>query len=144
MNVDSAWKCYEDFTGKLSELTRQLAFAGIAVIWIFKDGGAVSANGTPPSLMPRDLVLAMCAFVACLTLDYLHYLLASVVWRLYARHREVEFEEAEAPIDTDFSHPNWISWPYTPFFWLKIAALGVGQFVLFSYLAHRWLLVGPN
>lgn len=141
MNVDSAWKCYEDMTAKVSELSRQLAFAGIAVIWIFKDGGAVAPAGAPPTLIPRDLILAMCAFVAFLSLDYLQYLSASVVWRIYARHKEIQCEKVNAPVTEDFSHPAWISWPYTPFFYLKIVAMVFGQIVLFSYLAHRWLLI---
>ena len=78
-------------------------------------------------------------FAICLLLDYSQYLFASIVWRLYARSREKEFDREGVPIDQDFSHPNWLTWLYTPFFWLKVAALGVGQAILIAYLMRQWL-----
>lgn len=139
MNIDGAWKCYEDFTSRLSDLTRQLAFAGIAVAWIFKGQGKPSASGDAVPMLSQDLILALALFAICLLLDYSQYLFASIVWRLYARSREKEFDREGVPIDQDFSHPNWLTWLYTPFFWLKVAALGVGQAILIAYLMRQWL-----
>ena len=33
---------YYHFTGKLSDINRQIAFAGIALIWVFKKGKEVN------------------------------------------------------------------------------------------------------
>jgi hypothetical protein len=36
MKVEEYWKTFNEFSGKASEINRQLAFAAIAVIWLFK------------------------------------------------------------------------------------------------------------
>ena len=53
MKLSEYKKTYEDFSGKASNVVRQLSFAGIAVIWIFK----VQSNGSlkiPDTLAPES------------------------------------------------------------------------------------------
>ena len=49
MKLERLTEIYENRTGKLSDVTRQLALAGIAIIWVFK-----KEIGTQTGI-PKDL-----------------------------------------------------------------------------------------
>jgi hypothetical protein len=38
MKLQKARDTYYEYSGKLSDITRQLSFAGIAIVWIFRAG----------------------------------------------------------------------------------------------------------
>ena len=56
-----------EFSGKASDLSRQLAFAAIALIWVFR----VDVAGQPA--IPSGLILLSVLVVASLTLEMLQY-----------------------------------------------------------------------
>jgi len=63
----SEWRNeYLDTSAVVSKLTRQLAFAGIAIVWIFK----VNENGVVR--MPNQLVWPTNFLCATLLLDFFH------------------------------------------------------------------------
>lgn len=65
---------FEVSTEKIHELVRSLSFAGIAIIWVFKNG---SDTKLPvKDLIPDDLENAMFYICLCLILDLLSY-----VWK---------------------------------------------------------------
>jgi hypothetical protein len=68
------WENFEEYTGKASDVTRQLSFAGIAVVWLLRTGG----GGSLP--IPSALLLPLALFVWSLSFDLLQYVVASVVW----------------------------------------------------------------
>jgi hypothetical protein len=70
------------FSGKASDLNRQLAFAAIALIWLFKKD-----MGQQPTI-PSSLVYPAIFVVISLVLDMLHYCVASIVWRSFYRSKE--------------------------------------------------------
>ena len=118
----------EDFytySGKASDLSRQLAFAGIAIIWLFK-------KDTVPGLsIPRELLLPGLFIVSSLTLDMLHYGLGSLIWRSFYRSKE----KIGLPEDKDIHHSIWLEIPLLILFVAKIL------FVLAAYiLIARYLL----
>lgn len=51
MKISDYKSVYEGFSSKLSDLNRQIAFAGIAIIWIFK-----KTNGET-TLINSELIL---------------------------------------------------------------------------------------
>ena len=57
---------YYEASGKVSELSRQFAFAGIAIIWVLKVGN--DSGGIPFS---TELVVPLYSFVVALVLDLL-------------------------------------------------------------------------
>lgn len=134
-SLEEARKCYYESSGKAGELTRQLAFAGIAVVWIFKNG----PDGAPT--IPNDLILAVAAFVLALALDFMHYVVKALIWGGYSHYKERALKAAGISLEADFEFPEYINWPAIALFWLKIVTLLVGQWVLFVYLAHRWNVV---
>lgn len=57
-------------TAKISDLNRNLAFAGIAIVWIFKDLGN-------SQIIPQSLKLPFLLFIIALLFDFIQYLILS-------------------------------------------------------------------
>ena len=113
---------YYGFTGKASEGVRQLAFAGIAVIWVFKTGDGTDVKVPDPLLLPGLLL------VAALFADLLQYVVAALLWGWFARRQE---RSGVLP-DDEISADRAINWPALTLYYLKIvlvlsayAAIGV-------------------
>ena len=77
MNLSDARGHYEYHSGKVSEVCRQLGYAGIAVVWIFKVDGV--------NAVPQPLVLPTVMLVAALALDLLQYVYAAIAWGVLNR-----------------------------------------------------------
>jgi len=84
MKLDDAREFYYFFTGKTSEIVRQLALAGIAVIWIFKIG---------QNQIPSELLLPLYLIAVTLVLDFLQYFVAATIWGVFSRHQEILCEK---------------------------------------------------
>jgi len=132
MKLHDARENYYVNTGKASDLVRQLGFAAIAIIWLFKiDEGGVTR--IPPSLLVPLLLV-----VVALAADFLQYALASAIWGLYQRHQEKRILSEE----TEFRAPASINWPAIVFFWGKIVCIVVAYCYLFKFLARTILAFG--
>jgi hypothetical protein len=101
---------YYELTGKASDAVRQLAFAGIAVIWVFKtgDGDAVK--------VPDALLLPGLLLVAALFADLLQYVLAALLWGWFARREERRGILPDDEIEADRA----INWPALVLYYVKI------------------------
>lgn len=119
MKLSAALENYYYLSAKLSDVARQLCFAGIAVIWIFSNK---ETNGS--FSLPSELITPLKFFVASLGLDLLHYTYASLAWGIYHRKKE---KENSSP-DYEFGAPAKINWPSIFFFWAKVVA------VIFGYI----------
>jgi len=117
------------FSGKASDLNRQLGFAAIALIWLFKK----DVGGSPT--IPAGLVLPGILVVASLTLDMLHYCVASIIWRCFYRSKENE-NVAE---DAELNHSVWLEWPITALFALKILCIVAAYLFIFCFLIKTLL-----
>lgn len=125
MKLQDAREHYYVNSGKASDLVRQLGFAEIAVIWLFK----IEDNGA--TRIPDALFAPLCLVVVALAADFLQYALASAIWGCYQRSKErVILSE-----DTEFRAPSCINWPALFFFWSKIVCIVVAYFYLFRFLA---------
>jgi hypothetical protein len=123
MKVKDYMKVYQEFSGKLSDNTRKLAFAGIAIVWIFKQG----KNGT--FLLPDLLKLAILMFVITLSFDLLQYIYQTIIWGFFHRYYEKKFGE-----DHELTAPKYINWPAIIFFWSKVTVLVVGYVFVLKFL----------
>lgn len=122
MNLERAREAYDYYTGKLSDVARQLSFAGIAVIWILrvgKDSGGISFS--------KELFMPLGIFVFSLSFDLLHYVYSSIAWGIF--HRIMELKERN-----EFSAHSWINWPSLIMFWLKVIFCSAGHILLIIYL----------
>ena len=82
MNLKELWEVYDYHTKTLSTISRQLGFAGLAIVWIFKTENSGNYE------VPAALVWPTILLVMNLAADFLHYLIASEIWKFYARRKE--------------------------------------------------------
>lgn len=96
MKLSEIRNAYEELSAKLSEINRQLCFAGFAIIWIFnKSEGDIS--------VPNDLYLP--AFLLCCSIffDILQYAISSLVWYFYYCHKK---EKGKDDDDINVNEPE--------------------------------------
>jgi hypothetical protein len=77
MKISKIRDAVEEFSGKTSDQARQLAIAGIAVIWILRVG-----HETGNIKFSHSLLLPLGGFVVALGCDLFHYLYYTVVWSI--------------------------------------------------------------
>lgn len=133
MKLSTALEAYQYNSGKVSEVARQLALGGIAVIWIFKidAGGAQRIN---PNLSLPSLFL-----VLCLTCDLLQYAVSAGVWSFFHRVKEKELARTSTdgiiPVDTEIGlAPKQLNWLPLSLFWSKTILVIVAYFMIIHFI----------
>ncbi|MEK6325654.1 MAG: hypothetical protein AABN33_28770 [Acidobacteriota bacterium] len=128
MKLKDARENYYYFSQKTGEIVRQLGFAGIALIWIFKD----EIDGK--QLVPPELLTAAKFIVIGLGFDLLHYVAGTLVWGIYNGLKE----RAETKEGTEFLAPRPINWPTLFFLWAKVIAIFIAYIKIFTFLTQRF------
>ena len=125
MKLSGARELYYFFSGKVSDIVRQMALAGIAIIWVFRD----------PTQMrvPRELITPAILIVAGITLDLFHYVAGTLVWGIYARRQE----KTGRKDDENVSPSARINYPSLLFFWTKIPVVLAAYILILKFLVHR-------
>lgn len=114
------------FSGKVSDICRQLALAGIAILWIFK----TESNGQLS--VPHELVLPGLLIVAGLLADLLQYFVGAIIWFLYYRWQEFQ----GVGEDTELSHSIWFEAPIHFLFWAKAILFIIAYYYIFVFFFH--------
>jgi hypothetical protein len=129
MKITAFRKNYtEYFSQKASDVTRQFAFAGIALVWIFKIGG------DNPKL-PDELIVPTFWFAVTLALDLFHYAFATIFWSVFCRYHEKKGLKKKKPDpDPDVIAPRWINWPTNFFFYSKLSSIVIGYFIILQFI----------
>jgi len=120
------------FSGKLSDINRQIAFAGIAVIWIFKDGQAPDFQINP------ELILPAIFLVSALAADIFQYVYQSIAWAIFHRKHEKKADDGEDP---DILAPPWMNIIPWIFFATKVL-LVLAAYTLI--IRHLWIDFSPT
>ncbi len=126
MTLDDLWADVRELTGKLSEVARQAAYAGIALIWIFKSGDAA------PFHLDRSLICAGALLTLSLAFDLVQYAATVAL-----RWRHARDEERARGVDyrgKDITLPARINRAPYALFALKVALVAAGYVVLIYYL----------
>jgi hypothetical protein len=126
MKLQDYRETYYEFTGKVSDISRQLAFAGIAVIWIFKK----DAPGTGLTV-PGELLLPDIFIVLALSFDLLQYCIGTVTWFFFYRIKEMREVSEEAELGR---HSEWLDVPINTVFWFKVICLGAAYVLILRFL----------
>lgn len=124
-----------DYTGAASSSCRQLAFAGIAIIWILtkQDTSTTVSNWV------------LWFFVASLACDLMQYVSGFIVYKFIDIHKQNELQErfkdteckqeAANKIESeDFEIASIFNWPMWTFLILKVVMLLVGYCGLLTQL----------
>jgi hypothetical protein len=114
MTNKELWESYAFYTGELTRLSRQLAFAAAAICWFFR-----TAEGTFPLVVLFSLG-SVVVFFCC---DLLQYLVAVHILRWWTRQKEKEMWECKQTIAGEYEKPAWLDAPAFVLFNLKITAL---------------------
>jgi hypothetical protein len=113
MQLSDARSAYEALSGKASDIVRQLSLAGIALVWLFRAG-----SDRAPVIDQSLLQAALFIFLA-LFFDFLQYLVGTVIWFLYFRHKE----KSGTSEQDEFLAPEQLAWPTWALFYLKSAMM---------------------
>lgn len=126
MILKDAREHYYFYTGKVSDIVRQLALGAIAIVWLFRSGEATSFS------IPGELLFPLKLVVAGLALDLIQYASGAAFWGVFQWHKE----SAGMSESDDFKAPRWINWSALICFWLKVVVIAYAYWLLFLYLAR--------
>src|SRR3546814_16838599 len=87
MRLSAARNCYYSHSGNASAAARQIAFAGIAVVWVFNKPLADRTLNLPEQL--AGVLLLLCIALA---LDLLQYTLSTSTWGFWSRRNEKQLK----------------------------------------------------
>ncbi len=121
--------CKEEFyfySGKTSDIVRYLGFAGIAIIWFFKE------KNNNIITIPDSLYWPLILLLIGLTLDLLHYIVGTIVWDVFHRMKDNEEGVNE---DTEIDTSN-INWPTDILFYLKIIPIITAYMLIIIYFLN--------
>lgn len=133
-----------DATAKTGDTTRQLAFAGLALIWLFKE--QTETNGIT---LEKNLVIAGFVLVVSLAFDLMQSAGTALLYFLTLSHAEAlkKSKDAEASKKSKDSEDDDIEYSYSQFWinvlyilwWFKIFLVAAAYFILLSFLANKFL-----
>ena len=124
MKLSEYKETFYTHTGKASDASRQLSFAGIAVIWVL--GRATLQNIFPV----HALTVAMLLFALSLMSDLFQYTISSIIWWFVFRYHEVKKTEGDPEVMVSFywQVPGWTFWT------LKIVFVLSGYLCVVAYV----------
>ena len=128
MTLNDLWADVRELTGKLSEVARQAAYAGFAVIWVFKTTTETSYH------LDRSLILAGVLLALALGCDLVQYAV-TVLLRWRNAHEEERLRGVDYA-DNDLTLPEGINRGPYALFALKVALVAVGYAILIRYLVQ--------
>lgn len=118
---------YYFFTGKLSDINRQIAFAGLAIIWIFKKGENSDIQLDVELIKPAIFIVCALAF------DIFQYIYQSITWSLFYTHYNRKHKSEEYKIES----PEYLNYPSWFFFFLKVILVLIAYWKIFEYLLTK-------
>lgn len=126
----------KEYTGKTSEITRQLCFAGIAIIWLFKnvDDKQVLIN-SPQPILNFWLILPLISLSIALFLDLFQYFIGGEIWIRFYRMKEKASNNSTNNLDIkDDKNRNL---PIYICYYSKIFLMVVAYFFIIGFLVSK-------
>jgi hypothetical protein len=120
---------YAKATESLSSVARQLALAGIAVVWVIRVGGDEAGR----LKFSADMLMPLYLFVLSLTSDMAQYVWKSASFGIInsIQWRRKKSNDAEVKLS------GFINYPTNLFFWSKVALCALGYIVLATNLMDQ-------
>tara|TARA_R110000765_G_scaffold171343_1_gene276232 strand:- start:725 stop:1153 length:429 start_codon:yes stop_codon:yes gene_type:complete len=126
--IDDYKKDYEYFTGKASDINRNLALAGVAIIWIFK---TTSETGIA---IPNQLISPLVWLIVSLGLDLLQYIAGGLIWLIFYRYQEQRIDKKKIKAKKNIKAPPILPGILHFIYWSKLTANIIAYFLLFKFL----------
>ena len=118
---------YYSFSGKLSDINRQIAFAGIALIWIFKQTINNEIVLDPALVSPARLI------IIALGIDIFHYIYQTITWSIFYTIKKAKHNSEDYELDSPI-YLNITAWVL---FGFKILFVLIAYFKIFFYLSDK-------
>lgn len=131
VTLKEGWSFRDRNSAKASEIIRQMALGGVAIIWIFR-----TAQQGPDQIPPGELVPPIFLFLLCLGADLMQYIAGTLLWQYHTR-------EAQKSGKKEFTAPAWINYPAWWLFGIKALLVAVAYLYLILYFAARWSVLTP-
>jgi len=141
LKLEDTREIYYETTGKVSDLVRQLGFAGIAIIWVFK----TQSDGR--QIIPKGFLPAGILIVLALAADLFQYAASVQIWDKFNRNKETELTEKAEILsaqgvsydieEEDFDAPESINDLTKRLFWTKFVLMFAAYVYLILYLTYR-------
>jgi hypothetical protein len=130
MKLNDAREAYYDYSRTLSNINRQLALFGIAIVWFFVQP-AVKVQNLDFGNFKWSFVL----FCGALFFDLCHYASATTIWGVYSWQKEKKITESKI-----FRAPECINWVSIIMMILKVISTILGYFSLITNTGIRGIL----
>lgn len=124
---------YYYYTGEASKISRALALAGIATIWIFK----VSTSEFPK--VPNELVVPLKYLIVGLGLDLFQYFIGGLIWFVYYKFKEYQLGKNIINSSDDIQAPSILPFIIHLFYFTKLMAIFYAYILLFIFLSETVL-----
>lgn len=129
MKLSEIRKAYEELSGLLSKYNRQLAFAGIGIVWLFR-----TTDNTGNTSIDSGMLKPVMCFIISFSLDLIQYLWQSLAWYVYYYWKRIIDGKVE---DDDMNEPEWpnvVAWIMLV---LKVVSLVVAYVYLGVYIFSK-------
>ncbi len=120
---------YYEYSGLASSTSRQLTFAGIALLWIFKSGSDGNYS------LSVELYIPAVALIVSLGSDILQYVTATIIWGIFHRYHECNRNNNNP--DTELEASKYLTWPINFFFYLKLISVIYAYYYLLKFAINK-------
>lgn len=133
MKLSEFRKASEVYTGKASDIIRQLIIAGIAIIWLFK------STDKGQDVIDSFLMLPLISLCLAAVADLLQYLIGGMIWDRFFlnEERKVKIKQLDDPTtasDPDIKAPKKFSDLLYRFYWTKVGLMLISYLLITIYL----------
>ena len=138
MLLETMWYNARENSTRASEGARKAAYAGIAIIWVFRDAS------TNQSSIPSSLVISGFLLIVALGFDLFQYIYMGEYYRQKAKNIKRELVAQGIPDiehgDKNHTLPeNSHSTSYI-LYWIKLTSIFLAYLVILSYLIELYLI----
>ena len=127
MILKDVLESYKKKTGTASTISRQLGFAGIAIIWLF-----VSQYGEIFNI-PNELILPAILIVISLAFDLLQYVVGGLIYGIFNTIKKWK----GINLNSEVVFPGYLNYPGLTFYWLKIITIFIAYILILSFLSSH-------
>jgi len=128
---------YYYYSRQASDNVRKLAFAGLAIVWLFK----IRVNHPVIGVdlydvhLPKSLLWPVAAFALTLVLDLIHYLYGTIAWGIFCRYHELRSKGECA--HKNLKAPRKINWLTNGLFASKAITVCIAYWLLGEWLLDQ-------
>ncbi|MCH8904814.1 MAG: hypothetical protein IIA45_12985 [Bacteroidetes bacterium] len=131
--LESYLERYEYYTRKTSDISRNLAFAGIAIVWIFRTTTHESTS------IPTPLIAPLILLVITLGLDLLQYVSGGLIWIGYWKFKQNQLSRKKITLESEITPPRLLPAIIHLFYWTKLVSIGIAYYWLITFLYSEFI-----